>query len=222
MIEPKAEPRNFRAKEKEPDWGWSGSSGIIKRATDQLVMLLCKWNTVTFWDVRLVPSGSNQGAALREDGCLFLPVKFQEPLFSQVASWVPISFETAGVSDPKQQDWECGSWAHGTLESRENVFLAWVRQIVHDHWGSLSKVYGSWVGSFCLLQNIWVETRVHCSWERVLCFHYTLRGITTLSNHSLKHGGKEYGLVSYKGVQISALPFPMKLIFSPEPWFPQL
>lgn len=41
------------------------------------------------------------GAALREDGCLFLPVKFLEPLFSQVASWVPISFETAGVSDPK-------------------------------------------------------------------------------------------------------------------------
>ena len=48
-------------------------------------------------------------------------------------------------------------------------------------------------------------------------FHYTLRGITTLNNHGLKHGGKEHGLVSYKGVQISALPFPMKLIFSPEP-----
>lgn len=24
-------------------------------------------------------------------------------------------------------------------------------------------------------------------------FHYTLRGITTLSNHGLKHGGKEHG-----------------------------
>ena len=151
---------------------------------------------------RSLPSGSNQGAALREDGCLFLPVKFWDPIFSQgadknfLSSWVPISFETAGVSDPKQQDWECTSWAHGTLESRENVLLAWARQIVHYRWGSLSKVYGPWVGSFCLLQNIWVETRVHCSWERVLCFLYILRGVMTLSNHCLKHGGKEHGLAS--------------------------
>lgn len=62
-----------------------------------------------------LPLGSNQGTALREDGCLFLPVKPWEPMFSQgaknfLSSWVPISFETAGVSDPGLGMWFVSPW----------------------------------------------------------------------------------------------------------------
>ena len=71
---------------------------------------------------RSLPFGGNQGTAPREDGYLFLPVKLQEPIFSQGAgknfpsSWVPTSFGIAGLSNPNQRGWERGWWAHGTLE----------------------------------------------------------------------------------------------------------
>ena len=180
-------------------------------------MLLCKWNTATFWDVRLAPfPGHYPWAVIKEQplGKMAASSFLWGPgnlFFSQgdkniLSSWVPISFETAGVSDSGLGMWFVSPWnprvkrecAPSPSQANNPLLLKFFFFFLSPppHWGSLSKVYGPWVGSLCLLQNIYEWRWVHCSWERVLCFHYILKGVMTLNNHCLKHGGKEHGLAS--------------------------
>lgn len=83
-------------------------------------MLLCK-NTATFWDVRLAPfPGRYPWAVIKEQPLWKMAASSflwgPGNLFSSqgaknfLSSWVPISFETAGVSDSGLGMWFVSPW----------------------------------------------------------------------------------------------------------------